>query len=206
MFEGHPADAVAILPDAIQADLESKNVAGAATKMIALAEAQSSLNRMPDALRTIDEALKISTDNQIVVPAARLLLRANANNTRAQSLISMLGSSLQPQARAYASMLEAERLMALGRSGDAADALRNARESADLWLIRFTTGTAYERFNHHIEAQTELETCVGRRIGEATAVFLDDVPTFRYVALAREWLKRAQQASVNSKGSTSAAR
>ena len=59
------------------------------------------------------------------------------------------------------------------------DALADARKRADLWLVRFTTGVAYERFNHHVEATSELEACT-KRIGEATAVFLDDVPTFRY--------------------------
>jgi len=199
LFEGRPADAVAILPAAIQADRDQRNVVGVATKMIALAEAQSDLHRMPDALRTIDDVLKISTENQIVVPAVRLLLRAN-ENTRAQSLISTLGSSLQPQARAYASMLEAERLIALGRAGEVMDALSDARKRADLWLVRFITGMAYERFAHHVEAQAELESCTTRRLGEATAVFLDDMPTFRYTVPAREWLKRAQQGGVGAKG------
>ena len=54
LFEGQPAVAVAILPAAIQADRAQKNVAGAATKTIALAEAQSSLNQLPSAVKTID--------------------------------------------------------------------------------------------------------------------------------------------------------
>jgi len=199
LFEGRPADAVAILLPAIQADRDQRNLAGVASKMIALAEAQSRLNRIPEALKTIDEALKVSTDNQIVVPAARLLLRTNENQ-RAQSLISSLSGSLQPQARAYGSMLEAERLTGLGRAGDAMDALSEARKRADLWLVRFITGMAYERFDHHVEAQAELEGCTTRRLGEATAVFLDDVPTFRYSVEAREWLKRARQASVGAVG------
>ena len=44
------------------------------------------------------------------------------------------------------------------------------------------------------------EGCTTRRLGEATAVFLDDVPTFRYSVEAREWLKRARQASVGAVG------
>ena len=62
LFEGQPAVAVAILPAAIQADRAQKNVTGAATKTIALAEAQSSLNQLPSAVKTIDDALKISTE------------------------------------------------------------------------------------------------------------------------------------------------
>jgi hypothetical protein len=33
-----------------------------------------------------------------------------------------------------------------------------------------------------------------RRIGETTALFLDDVPTFRYTAVLNEWLSRTTAA------------
>ena len=132
------------------------------------------------------------------MPAVRILLRAG-EDVRARALIGRLAESLQPQSRAYARMLEAERSIALGRPGDAMDALADARKRADLWLVRFTTGVAYERFNHHVEATSELEACT-KRIGEATAVFLDDVPTFRYSVAARDWLKRARQGGVSAKG------
>ena len=79
------------------------------------------------------------------------------------------------------------------------EALADARNRADLWLVRFTTGVAYERFNHHVEAASELEACT-KRIGEATSIFLDDMPTFRYSVPAREWLKRARQGSVGATG------
>jgi hypothetical protein len=38
----------------------------------------------------------------------------------------------------------------------------------------------------------ELEACEQRR-GEATAVFLDDIPTYRYLATLPYWLGRARQ-------------
>jgi eukaryotic-like serine/threonine-protein kinase len=191
MFEGRPADAVSILPPAIKADLERKNIMGASTKTIALAEAQSLLNQMPAAVKSVNEALQTSSEIQIVVPAARILLKGG-QDAAAQKLISSLGESLQPHSRAYARMLEGERLVAQGRAGDAMDALTDARKRADLWLVRFTTGAAYERLSHHVEAVTELEGCL-KRIGEASAIFLDDVPTFRYTVSMRDLLQRAQQ-------------
>jgi hypothetical protein len=36
-----------------------------------------------------------------------------------------------------------------------------------------------------------------RRRGEATAIFLDDVPTFRYLAPLPYWLARAQEGQQN---------
>jgi tetratricopeptide (TPR) repeat protein len=189
MVEGHPEEAVRVLPSAIQADQERQDAAGAAAKTIALAEAQSLLKQTAAAIKSVDDALQISADIQIVVPAARILLGAGQEQ-RASGLIKKLDDSIQSLNRAYARMLDGERLTALGRAGDAMDSLNRARSLADLWLVRFTAGAAYERFNHHVEAVTELENC-SNRIGEATAVFLDDVPTFRYTVPMRELLRRA---------------
>ena len=48
-----------------------------------------------------------------------------------------------------------------------------------------------EAGGHDAEALSELDACLKRR-GEATAVFLDDVPSFRYLAALPYWLGRAQ--------------
>ena len=49
----------------------------------------------------------------------------------------------------------------------------------------------------HLLAQPDLELCLKRR-GEATAVFLDDVPSFRYLAPLNYWLGRAQEGQQNT--------
>jgi hypothetical protein len=43
-----------------------------------------------------------------------------------------------------------------------------------------------------VEANSEFETCLKRR-GEASAVFLDDVPTFRYLPPVYYYLGRTQE-------------
>jgi hypothetical protein len=45
---------------------------------------------------------------------------------------------------------------------------------------------------HYAEGLAELELCQKRR-GEATAVFLDEEPTYRYLAALPYWLGRAQE-------------
>jgi hypothetical protein len=45
---------------------------------------------------------------------------------------------------------------------------------------------------YHAEGLAELDTCHKRR-GDATAVFLDDAPSFRLLAPLRYWLGRAQE-------------
>ena len=75
---------------------------------------------------------------------------------------------------------------------EALDALNAAQKHADLWLVRFALGLAY--FNHgaYPEAVSEFEKCRERR-GEATAVFLDDLPTVHYYATLPYWLGRARE-------------
>jgi tetratricopeptide (TPR) repeat protein len=191
------ADAAAILLPAIETDRKNKNAVGAAAKTIALAEAHSALGRTAQAFKAVDEALAFSREDATVVPAARILLRGGADD-RALGLIQELSERLAPQSRAYARILEAERAIARGRAGEAMDALAAAKKLADLWLGRLVAGTAYETFGHPVEARDELETCA-RRLGEASALFLDDIPTFRYAALLHEWQKRVATTAARGK-------
>jgi tetratricopeptide (TPR) repeat protein len=193
LFQRRYADAVTILLPAIEADRKEKNTAGAAAKLIALGEAHSALGGTAQALKDLDEALALSQEDATVVPAVRVLLRSGADD-RAQTLIQELSTRLPPQSRAYARLLEAERATAKGRAGEAMDALAAAKKLADLWLGRFVGGVAYETFAHHVEARDELQKC-SQRLGEASAVFLDDIPTFRYTAALREWQQRVAAAA-----------
>ncbi len=82
--------------------------------------------------------------------------------------------------------------MQAGRWADAIDALRAAVKFADVWLARYDMGVAYVSAGHEVEALPELDACSKRR-GEATALFLDDTPTFRALAALPSWLGRAQE-------------
>jgi tetratricopeptide (TPR) repeat protein len=53
-------------------------------------------------------------------------------------------------------------------------------------------GRAYLRAGAFAEAHSELEKCDKRR-GEAAAVFLNDIPSFRYVPQVYYYLGRAQE-------------
>ena len=53
-------------------------------------------------------------------------------------------------------------------------------------------GRAYLDAGAFIEADSELEKCLKRR-GEASAVYLDDVPTFRAIPPVYYYLGRAQE-------------
>ena len=68
--------------------------------------------------------------------------------------------------------------------GDARAAIASFQQSlklADAWQTRYLLGRAYLAGEAFAEADSEFDACL-RRKGEATAVFLDDVPTWRVIA------------------------
>ncbi len=73
----------------------------------------------------------------------------------------------------------------------AIEQLTGALEIADLWLLRFHLGRAYFEADYFVEAVDEL-TAARQRQGEATALFLDDLPTYHHAATLPYWLGRAQ--------------
>ena len=123
--------------------------------------------------------------------AATILLQAGRDQA-ARTRASELARELDPQARAYAKILEARIAMRQRRTVDAVEAVTAAQKLADVWLARVELGIAYVEAGRYAEGLSELEKAHARR-GEATAIGLDEVPTFRYLAVLPYWLARAQQ-------------
>lgn len=190
LYQGHPAQAEAELRRGIAADEKAgtKDLEGA--KWMALAEAIEAQGRPSQAVGAAKRAIAFSKDEATLVPAGRLFARLGASD-EAMAVARALGSSLEPQPRAYARVIDAEVAMQAGHWADAVDALRAALRLADLWLVRFDLGVAYVRAGHAVEGLAELDACAKRR-GEASSLFLDDTPTFRILASLRDWTARAQ--------------
>ena len=71
-------------------------------------------------------------------------------------------------------------------------AFQEAKKVADTWMGRFDSAVAYIQLGAFTEADSELEVCLKRR-GEVSAIFLDDVPSFRELPAVYYYLGRAQQ-------------
>jgi tetratricopeptide (TPR) repeat protein len=180
-----------VLRKGIDADDEAKYPSAAAGKGVALAEALEAQGQGKAAAAAIERALKTSRGLPTLVGAARMDVRLG-NIAAAQDLVAELDKRLQPQPRSYAKIIEGE-IAARGRKpAEAIEAFGAAVKLADLWLARFALGVAYVQADHWAEGLRELEACEKRR-GEATALFLDDVPTFRYLTPLPYWLARAQE-------------
>lgn len=190
IFTGDYDEAHDILLEGIAADAESGNNYGMAAKYAALAEAFDGLGQAAAALGALEECLVLTTRESSVVPAGLMYIAAGMDD-HAEALAQRLSQKLHPQSRAYAKLLRGLIHLQSGRHVEAIDTLNEALEMADLWLLRFHLGRAYLEAGFFVEALDEF-IAAGDRQGEATSIFLDDLPTYRYLATLPYWLGRAQ--------------
>jgi len=191
MYEGRYDVAIGSLPAAAKQDTAQGNDLGAVAKLVALAEAQAARGRAGPARTAFDQARALSTADSVLVPAARLAV-ASGRIADAKAIAAELSRQVPAQSRAYANLIEAEIALAAKQYPAAIDWLNAAQKLADLWLVRYTLGLTYFARGDSVPATQEFEKCQGRR-GEATAIFLDDLPTFRYYAPLPYWLGRARE-------------
>jgi serine/threonine protein kinase/tetratricopeptide (TPR) repeat protein len=191
IYEGRYEDAVKMLPAAIALDAEANNAAGVAAKHIVVAEAEIARGAKAPAVAAAERALGASQAEAVRLAAARVYVAAG-REPLAQQLATELSKQTQGYSRAYADIVRAEIALARREPVDAVEALRAAQKTADLWLVHFLRGRAYVEAGRFPEAIAEFDACVRRR-GEATAIFLDDVPSVRYLATLPYWHGRAQE-------------
>jgi|RhiMethySRZTD1v2_1073278.scaffolds.fasta_scaffold02704_2 serine/threonine protein kinase/tetratricopeptide (TPR) repeat protein len=191
LYEGKAEEAIKLLEPSIDADIKARSTARAAAKLIALADAALSNRKADDARNAAASALKLDTSDATRVAAARILLRTD-READARKIAADLDRQINVGSRAYAKIIEGEIALQRHRPTEAIDAFRAATGLRDLWLARLDLGIAYVDAQHHAEALSEFETCRKRR-GEASALFLDDQPTFRLLAPLPGWLAQAQK-------------
>ena len=191
LYRGRYADAAAILREAIAAHETGGNPAALAFKHIALAEAYEGLGRTAASAASARQALAATNDDKLQALAAIALIRAGQARD-ARPVIERLSKQLAPQSRAYAHILNGHLALKERRLVDAVDAFTAAQQLADLWLARYGLGVTYVQARHFAEALNELAQCEKRQ-GEATAVLLDETPTFRYYAAVPYFKARAQE-------------
>jgi tetratricopeptide (TPR) repeat protein/TolB-like protein len=191
LYEGRYADAETILAEGISADLKSGNAAAAAVKHAALAEAFEGQGKTRLAVAEARKTVSLAKGQPVQILAAGVLIRAGEDR-EAKALAASLAGQITPEARAYAKLLEGLIAENEHRAASAVDAFTAAQQFADSWLARFNLGVAYVEAGHFAEGLGELDRCLKRR-GEAMAIFLDETPSFRYLASLPYWLARAQQ-------------
>jgi len=163
----------------------------AATAHMAIAFSHEAEGNLEAALEAAALALESESGEPFIVQAALLHIAAGDIEPAAE-IAASLTNELQPQSRAYGTLIEGLIAHRDGRSVEAIEKLSAALNLADLWLIRFYLGQVYLEAGYFAESVDEFLKCMERR-GEAAALFLDDISTFRYVVPLYYWLARAEQ-------------
>ena len=191
MYQGEYDKAIPMLLAAIAHDERIKNSSALAAKLVALGEARLAQGDTRGAAEAASRATTLARDPAVLVPSARVL-NAAGRKKEASEIAADLRQRPQATARAFEKLIEGEIALAEKRTADAQLALRQALQLADLWLVRLASGIASVHGEDYVAAMQDLNVCVTRR-GEATAVFLDDVPSIRYLAPVHYWLGRARE-------------
>lgn len=196
LYQGRIADARTILEKAIEPDTAARNTEEAARKTTTLAEAYLESGQTPRAVAAAERGMGMSGDLSVVVSAARVLIEAGEEK-KALTVAGQLGARLEPDPQMYAGLLRGETEIRRRNYREAIARLKEARKLADSWLVRYALGRAYLEAGSFAEADAEFDACIKRR-GEAAAVYLDEVPTFRvfppvyyYLGRTRDALKSA---------------
>ena len=188
IYAGSFETAYKILNPGIEVDLANNNGGAAATKHLAIAQTLLAAGDEDGAVQAADTALELDSR---LVPAALIYLGAGRRESAAM-IAEEMQQQLPPQTRAYGLMLQGVLHRSDGDHVKSLDSLRSALQLADLWLIRFQLGQSYLAAQQYAEALDEFTIAENRR-GEASALFLDDMPTYRILATLPYWIGRAQE-------------
>ncbi len=191
LYEGRVTDAIGILEKGIASDFQNKYAEGAARKLATLAETNLLAGRRAQAIANANKALQTIKDDNVRVLAARVYVEAGQIQ-KALALANELSVSIEPDSQAYARLIRGEVELKRGRARDALPLFQESKKFADTWMGRFDLARAYIALGAFAEAHSELETCLKRR-GEATALFLDEVPTYHFFPPVYYYLGRTQE-------------
>ncbi len=177
MLRGRNAEAAAALEPLVTATLPAQQTARVQTTLAGVRLAQG---RAADAIKLAESAYGLVPDPPIRFEAARILLAAG-RAARAKEIATELDKSLSPESQALALTLTGEIQLNAGDVRSAISSLQQSLKLADAWQTRYLLGRAYLQAEAFVQADAEFDACITRK-GEATAVYLDDVPTWRLIA------------------------
>jgi len=195
LYEGRLEEAVALIKGSIAKDIENKLGYVAADKSLILARAHLLQGKKTQAVEAVRRAIEMSNQEDILFAASQIFIEAGEED-RARNIAGELSKRVQDIHLAYAKLTGG--YLSLAR-GDAANALKlfdEAQNLVDTWLGRLALGRAYLEAAAYDEALSEFEKCAKRK-GEAASVFLNDLPSFRYLDSLDYWTGRAQEGSGN---------
>jgi tetratricopeptide (TPR) repeat protein len=190
LYEGRLAEGASLLEKGIAGDRATRT-SSAGAKLAMLAGARLQQGQKAEAVAAAAKAVEESKEDRVLFEAANVYLEAG-RIPEALNLAKILDSRLEPAPQVYAHVVQAKAQLRQGNRVEAIRLLESTQKPLDTWLGRFELGRAYLEAGAFTEAYSQFEQCLKRR-GEATAVFLDDVPTLRYLPPVYYYMGRAQE-------------
>ncbi|MBZ5500565.1 MAG: tetratricopeptide repeat protein [Acidobacteriia bacterium] len=191
IYEGRLNDALTILEKGIAADLAKNFNYRAADKSIMVAQTRLRQGKKVAAEKAADQAIKANRREEILFAAAQVYVEAGAGD-KAQVIAQTLDKSIQDIHQAYGKLIEGSMALKRGIPIQALKSFQDAQVTVDTWLGRFSLGRTYLEAGAFPEACSEFEKCE-KRMGETTSIFLNDLPSYRYLDEFYYYLGRAQE-------------
>jgi eukaryotic-like serine/threonine-protein kinase len=199
LYQGKLVDASNILEKAVSADHAAKDTESAAGNMAILALLQTTLGKTKESVSSASKAVEESKDVSVLYRAAQVYIAAGQGE-KALQLVAPLAQRLEAEPQVYAKLIAGEAQLKKGNARDALNSFQEAQKLADTWLGHFDMGRAYLDAGAFTEASSEFDVCLKRR-GEATSLFLDDVPSYHVLPPVYYYQGRARE-GLNSPGAT----
>jgi serine/threonine protein kinase/Tfp pilus assembly protein PilF len=198
LYEGRLSDAKKILEKAIEEDLK---MGSAARNLILLAELQLSLGQSTSALECVEQAVKERVSLEIIYPAAQMYVQSGQEE-KAKVLAAKLSEIPEADFQAYSKLIEGDIQLGKNNIVGAIRLYMEAQNFLDTWRGRFALGEAYLKNELYSEALSEFGACLERK-GEAVVMFLNDIPTARYLPQVYYYMGRALEGMGNASASES---
>jgi tetratricopeptide (TPR) repeat protein/predicted Ser/Thr protein kinase len=191
LYEGRFEEAIPLLESGIQMDLSGKDSNAAAAKSVALAQANLLGGHNAAALAAAERALALDKEPWVLHAVGRIYAQSG-QFAKATSLAAQMSSSIDPDPQLYGKLLAGEIALQRKDPRQAIALLNDAQKMSDSWLGHFLLAQSYLEAGAFPEADGEIEACIKRK-GEASALYLDEAPTFHVFPSAYYYLGRIQE-------------
>ena len=190
-YQGSLQSAAAQLQKGIALDVAAKDSDAVAQGRVNVGLIQAALGINKKQAESMARDVAAASDESVLYRAAQVFISLG-QDAPAQQLINRLAARLEIDPQLYAKLLTGEMQLKHGRPREALGSFQDAQKLSDSWLGRLDLGKAHLQAGEFREAAEEFDLCLKRR-GEATSVFLDDLPSYHLFPAAYYYQGRARE-------------
>jgi tetratricopeptide (TPR) repeat protein len=191
LYQGRLSEAVRLLEQGANADLQAKTPENATNKFAALAYAELLRGQNRAAVASAEKALANGQTPQVRFLAGRVFAETG-EAAQAKKMADSLAKESQAEPQAYGKIIEGKLALKQGDSRLAVKDITDANNLLDTWIGRFELGRAYLEAGQFAEADSEFDRCIKRR-GEALELFMDNTVTYGYLPYVYYYQGRVRQ-------------